>query len=144
MAFLSLAVLIATVLPAALCQTPCSNPRKPPHSVVVAGGYQVGLVATGLSRPRSLQFDREGHLLVVDAASDGDPAIVALTLNDNRGACVEEQARKNVIRGQGVHRIAFSLCLVLTTLLAKSWDCSFSGRSNFIRVVPRVGVLVEV
>lgn len=90
------------LLPLSFAQTPCSNERVPSYAANVASGYRVGLVATGLSRPRSLQFDTDGHLLVVDAAQSGEPAIIALTLTNDSGACVREQSRKYVVEGENV------------------------------------------
>lgn len=90
------------LLSLATAQTTCLSSLRPSYSATVASGYQVGLVATGLARPRGIQFDRAGHLLVVEAPRGDDPAISALTLNDGGGTCVGEASRKTVVRGQGV------------------------------------------
>lgn len=96
-------VLVVTVLFSfAAAQTSCSGVLKPSFPATVASGYQVGLVATGLARPRGIQFDQAGHLLVVEAPAEGTPAISALTLRDQGGICVGEASRKKVVQGQGV------------------------------------------
>lgn len=93
---------LTALLSVATAQTTCLSSLRPSYSATIASGYQVGLVATGLARPRGIQFDNAGHLLVVEAPSDDDPAISALTLNDGGGICVEEASRTTVVRGQGV------------------------------------------
>lgn len=92
----------SALLSIASAQTACSSFLKTSDSATIAPGYQVGLVATGLARPRGIQFDRDGHLLVVEAPKDGSPAVSALTLNDSGGICVSEASRKTVVQGQGV------------------------------------------
>jgi hypothetical protein len=58
------------------------------------------LVATGLSRPRGIEFDTAGNLLVVESGS-GD--LTALTFESN-GGCVTVSDTNTVIAGQGVSR----------------------------------------
>lgn len=58
----------------------------------------MALVATGLTKPRSLQFDSAGNLLVVQAGS----GIVNLALQDNGGTCLSVKSRKNVVQNGGV------------------------------------------
>jgi glucose/arabinose dehydrogenase len=93
---------LAALLFVASAQTTRSTSLTPSYPAVVASGYQIGLVATGLARPRGIQFDKAGHLLVVEAPRNGDPAISALSLDDGGGVCVREASRKTVVRGQGV------------------------------------------
>jgi hypothetical protein len=56
------------------------------------------LVATGLSKPRGIEFDTAGNLLVVEQGT-GD--LTALTLQDN-GGCVAVSSMNTVISGQSV------------------------------------------
>jgi hypothetical protein len=93
---------LAALLFVASAQTTCTNSLTPSYPAAVASGYQIGLVATGLARPRGIQFDKAGNLLVVEAPRDGDTEISALGLNDGGGVCVREASRKTVVRGQGV------------------------------------------
>jgi hypothetical protein len=101
-------IVLMAFLSVGSAQTTCSGSHEPSYSASVASGYQIGLVATGLSRPRGIQFDNAGNLLVVEASRDGDPAISALTLNDGGGTCVGEASRKMVVRGQGVSRLQWN------------------------------------
>jgi len=93
---------LAALLFVASAQTTCTTSPTLSYPAAVASGYQVGLVATGLARPRGIHFDKAGHLLVVEAPRDGEPEISALSLNDGGGICVREASRKTVVRGQGV------------------------------------------
>lgn len=86
----------------ASAQSTCSSSLAPSYSASVASGYQVGLVATGLARPRGIQFDKAGHLLVVEAPRGGESGISALTLRDSGGVCVRQASKKTVVSGQGV------------------------------------------
>lgn len=105
MAISKLIVALMALVCVAFAQTTCSNALTPSYSTTVASGYRVGLVATGLARPRGIQFDSAGNLLVVEASRGDDPAVSALTLNDEGGICVGESSRRIVIRGQGVDRL---------------------------------------
>jgi glucose/arabinose dehydrogenase len=97
-------VLLVAILSISAAETSCSRDVESPYSITVAAGYQVGLVATGLARPRGIHFDKAGHLLVVEAPKSGSPAITALSLEDNSGSCVGETSRKVVVQDQGVSR----------------------------------------
>ena len=63
----------------------------------MASGYQAALVATGLSKPRSIQFDSSGNLLVVQAGK----GISSIQLQDNGGVCVGVKSQKDVVGGAG-------------------------------------------
>lgn len=103
----TLSVVTAILLfPYASAQSSCSSSLRPSFSATTASGFHVSLVATGLARPRGIQFDRSGRLLVVEAPKDGKPGISALTLNDDGGACVREATRKKVIDGSGVSMLS--------------------------------------
>lgn len=54
------------------------------------------LVATGLSKPRGIEFDTAGNLLVVEQGT-GD--LTALTLQDN-GGCVSVSDTNTVVTSQ--------------------------------------------
>lgn len=99
-----LLIALSALLSTTSAQTTCSGSLRPSYSAIVASGYQIGLVATGLARPRGLEFDKAGHLLVVEAPAKGDPTISALTFEDGGSVCVAESSRKTVVRGQGVSR----------------------------------------
>ena len=67
----------------------CSSTLMPTNSVQpsVASGYRAQLIATGLSTPRSIKFDKAGNLLVVEQ-KNGNGSVSALTLLDNGGTCL--------------------------------------------------------
>jgi hypothetical protein len=102
MTIVKLSVVLAALLSVTSAQTNCSSSLRPSYSATVASGYQIGLVATGLARPRGIQFDKAGNLLVVEAPKVGESAISALTLHDSGGICIGEASRKAVVRGQAV------------------------------------------
>ena len=108
MAAPTLIISLTALFLAAFAQKTCLKPLTPSYAATVASGYRIGLVATGLARPRGILFDKAGHLLVVEAPKNGDPAISALSLNDGGGICVGEASRKTVVRGQGVSGPLFS------------------------------------
>ncbi len=59
----------------------------------VAAGYEVALVATGLTKPRSIAFDTLGNLLVVQQ----DVGIINLVFQDDGGTCLSVQSQREVI-----------------------------------------------
>jgi hypothetical protein len=59
----------------------------------VANGFQAKLVANKLTRPRSIIFDTNGHLLVVQAGY----GITSLTLKDDGSGCMSVSSKKDVI-----------------------------------------------
>ena len=93
----------------------CSVTLTPTNSIKpsVASGYQAALVATGLSRPRSLQFDSVGNLLVVQAGV----GISALQLQDNGGTCVSVKSSKIVIQNSGVRITTFPASRPMSDIL---------------------------
>ena len=64
----------------------------------VASGYQAALVATGLSRPRSIQFDNAGNLLVVQSGR----GISSLQLEDNGGNCIRVRGSTDLVQNRDV------------------------------------------
>ena len=64
----------------------------------VASGYRMAVVATGLTKPRSIAFDTAGNLMVVESGT----GITNLFLQDNGGTCLSVRDRKVVIENSGV------------------------------------------
>lgn len=99
-------LLLIAFLAVASAQSPasCSPSLTPTDSIQpsVASGYQVALVATGLSRPRSIQFDSAGNLLVVQSGR----GLSSLQLQDSGGVCVSVQSQKFVLENRRVSRQA--------------------------------------
>jgi hypothetical protein len=59
----------------------------------LASGFQAKLVANKLKTPRSVIFDTEGHLLVVQSGY----GITSLTLKDDGSGCMSVSQTKDVI-----------------------------------------------
>lgn len=76
--------------PAAKCSSTLTADYPEPS---VYTGLVARLVANGLTDPRSIKFDSDGHLLVVEAGK----GITALTLEDNGGGCISESSREKVV-----------------------------------------------
>lgn len=66
----------------------------------VASGYQLQVVATGLSTPRGIQFDSAGNLLVINSGQ-GSGSLIALQLAENNG-CVVAGQPVTVVSNQSV------------------------------------------
>ncbi|KAJ9133882.1 Soluble quino protein glucose dehydrogenase [Pleurostoma richardsiae] len=80
----------AAVVVAAACSTcaaaSCSNILAPAYSTPsVASGWTAQLVVNGLTKPRSIEFDTKGALLVVDSGV----GIRRITFTDNGGTCLQ-------------------------------------------------------
>ena len=58
-------------------------------------------MATGLTKPRSIEFDSAGNLLVVQAGA----GIARLELQDNGGTCVTVKSKKTVVQASNVSRL---------------------------------------
>ena len=71
---------------------------------VAAGDWSYRLVAVGLSRPRSILFDTNGSLLVVDSGV----GIVRLTLDDRGGTCLAVKDKKTLISSKEVQFVVQS------------------------------------
>ena len=102
--FSAVAALLGTFHGLALAQSSssCSTTLTPTNSIKpsVASGYEAALVATGLTDPRSIQFDSSGNLLVLQAGS----GIESLQLQDNGGTCVSVKSKITVLSSKGVSR----------------------------------------
>ncbi|KAK3176342.1 hypothetical protein OEA41_007665 [Lepraria neglecta] len=86
--FSAAAVLLSSVIVPVVGQSSssCSTTLTPTNSIKpsLAPGYRAALVATGLTDPRSIEFDSSGNLLVVQAGA----GVESLQLQDNGGTCV--------------------------------------------------------
>ena len=93
---------MAIALPV-LAQSSCSTTLKPSNAVqpTAASGFRAQLVVNGLSKPRSLQFDSAGNLLVVEQGL-GNGSITAIQINDNGATCLEVARKSTVIANHGV------------------------------------------
>ena len=102
---ISLAALLGFFFVPALGQSSSSCPTTltPTNSIKlsIATGYRAALVATGLTHPRSIEFDSAGNLLVVQAGA----GIESLQLQDNGGTCVSLKSKKTVVQASAVGRV---------------------------------------
>lgn len=78
--------------------TSCSTTLTPSIKPSVASGYQVALVATGLTKPRSIQFDSLGNLLVVQSGQ----GIANLVFQDDGGTCLSVKSKREVLKKDDV------------------------------------------
>ena len=94
------AILMAPGLGAADSASSCSVTLTPTNSIAptVASGYKMALVATGLTKPRSIRFDSKGNLLVVQQRV----GIANLAFTDNGGTCLSVNKLQTVIRNSSV------------------------------------------
>ena len=94
-------LLNALILPA-LGELPssCLTTLTPTNSIKpsIASGYRAALVATGLTYPRSIQFDASGNLLVVEQST----GLTSLHFDDNEGICVSVKSQKVVVEATNV------------------------------------------
>lgn len=65
---------------------------------VAASGYHFSVVANGLTKPRSIQFDDAGNLLVLQVGK----GIVSLQLDDAGGVCVWAPSKQTVVSNTAV------------------------------------------
>ena len=100
--FSAAAVLLSSVIVPVVGQSSssCSTTLTPTNSIKpsVASGYRAVLVATGLTDPRSIEFDSSGNLLVVQAGA----GVESLQLQDNGGTCVTVKSKKTVVQASSV------------------------------------------
>jgi len=101
-----LAALASLLRYATAQQQQCSGNPTPTNSIQtsLAAGYAAQVVATGLNRPRSLEFDAQGNLLVLEQSR----GLSSHVLRDNGGVCVTVQASKDLIVDRNVTRIIYT------------------------------------
>ena len=85
----------------------CTRFLTPTNSIkpTIASGYQLGLVATGISNPRSIEFDSSGNLLVIQSGH----GIASLQLEDNGGICVGVKSKKDILDAGAVSGPGFCI-----------------------------------
>ncbi|EFW16095.1 hypothetical protein D8B26_006181 [Coccidioides posadasii str. Silveira] len=91
--FYSFAAITAQLIDIGVAQSSCTARLNPSSTPVAADGYNVNVVAQGLLRPRSLQFDSRGNLLVVQSSA----GIFNFRLRDNGGTCLEVEDEIDLI-----------------------------------------------
>lgn len=86
----------STTSAAGACPTVLTPSYDPP---VVGSGWTAQLIATGLNEPRSIVFDQNGALLVVQQGS----GIVRMTLTDNGGTCLAVNETSTVVENSDLN-----------------------------------------
>ena len=117
---LLLLIFFAIALPTVSAATSaCSSALTPTNGVQpsIASGYQMALVATGLSKPRSIAFDSAGNLLVVQAGK----GVSGHKVTDNGGTCISLDSGTMVVGNQDV-----------SNQFSKTVPCAHEGAGNFI------------
>ena len=98
--FSAVLLLFGAITPPVIAQSSssCSFNIQPTRSIQtsIASGYQAAVVATGVAKARTLQFDSAGNLLVLQ----GDIGVSSFQLDDHGGTCVGIKSRKNVIQNK--------------------------------------------
>lgn len=89
------AALLMLFVSSSLAASSCSTSLTPTNSIrpSAASGYKAALVATGLTKPRSITFDTLGNLLVVEQGV----GITNLVLQDEGGTCLAVKSKRKVI-----------------------------------------------
>ena len=97
---LDVATVFLTVLILRATGQACEVNPAPANGIkpVAAPGYHFSVVANGLTKPRSIQFDNAGNLLVLQAGK----GIVSLQLDDAGGICVWAPSKQTVISNTAV------------------------------------------
>jgi len=88
-------------------QAQCSSSITPTNGIQpsVASGYSAAVIATGLTDPRSLEFDSADNLLVLEAGK----GVSSHVLDDGDGTCISVKSSKDLISDEGLdHGIALS------------------------------------
>ena len=83
----------------------CATTLTPTNSIrpTVASGYQMALIATGLTAPRSLQFDSSGNLLVVEQGKGITSLVLARDNDDdNSGPCIRVASASSLVTNDTV------------------------------------------
>lgn len=96
----SAVITVLTVLIARATGQTCDVNPAPANGIkpVAAPGYHFSVVANGLTKPRSIQFDNAGNLLVLQAGQ----GIVSLQLDDAGGICVWAPSNQTIVSNTAV------------------------------------------
>lgn len=106
---------LAAALFAAGALAKCENVIVPSYqSPTLASGWQGQLVANGFKKPRTLHFDTEGNLIILDAGV----GVRRVKFTDNGDTCLEVAENKLLIDNKDVCRPSLSLTYTHLTLHA--------------------------
>lgn len=113
----------------------CSTSLTPTNGIQpsVASGYHMALVATGLTKPRSVAFDTAGNLMVVESGA----GVSKLALQDDGGTCLSVRERTVVIQNSEVRESPACVRSVSEISSAQSRARPIPRRKYSLRVHPR-------
>lgn len=94
MRLLDLAYIAAVAYAQRTTAPACASTIQPQHPAPsLASGWRADVVASNLSRPRTVLFDSEGGLLVVEPLK----GISRITLDDGAGPCVRSKGEPALV-----------------------------------------------
>lgn len=122
---------LTQLLGLAACQSSSATCATPSGSIrpSVASGYALQVVASGISDPRGLAFDDQGHLLVV---SQGAGSITSYTVDESGGCTTLGNNVTTVDVGLALNHgiwINGSTLYASNVSTAFSWDYNAAGRT---------------
>ena len=108
---LAVGAVYLTILVSRVTGQACEVNPAPRNGIdpVAAPGYQFSVVANGLTKPRSIQFDNAGNLLVLQAGK----GIESLQLADAGGTCVWAASSQIIVSNTAVSPSNEDLCIKL-------------------------------
>jgi len=114
---------------------------KPSYLAPVVGdGWQATLIAQNLTYPRSIIFDSNGSLLVVESSA----GVVHLALTDGGGSCIGIVSRTMLINSTNVSLACTSMRRLLTLKIVKSWHCPLCRWKDPLRVDFKHGIFLDL
>lgn len=143
LAFAALCFFLASWIAHTSAAASCSTTLTPTHSIKpsVASGYQVALIATGVSNPRSIQFDSLGNLLVLQSGH----GIANLVLQDDGGTCIGVKSNRQVLHKGDVRIHNYMLRIFVSNrLIAEPWLGSVTRWENVICLFLRSCIFVDL
>ncbi|KAI9881052.1 MAG: hypothetical protein M1830_008934 [Pleopsidium flavum] len=122
-ALIAVATLMAPALGASSSASSCSVTLTPTNSITptVASGYRIALVATALTKPRSMKFDNKGNLLVVQQGA----GIAHVAFKDDGGVCLSVSKMQAVVKNSALNH-GLALSNDGKTLYASSAEAAYS------------------
>lgn len=130
----SVALLTETAV-AATCATTLKSSYPAP---IVSDGWEAQLIVQGLSAPRSILFDSNGGLLVVQQGA----GIVHLVFNDSGSTCLEVSKKTYLINSTAVRIRAIQAAERLLTSPVESRHRTLERWKDHLCILIRISFLV--
>ena len=109
----------------------------------VAPGYKWSVVASNITFPRSIDFDSQGRLIVLQAAQ----GLTALDLTADAGVCVREKSRKTFVNLPSVGFILSSRlfsCMLMINPKVDPWSKLLQRQKYHLCIGHRSSILVDL